>query len=76
MNALAVLDEAEARAIAEIYGVPTGAGTLFILFRFLSLKCIDASGCEMILDELVESGLYIDSQTMLRARQKIREHCS
>lgn len=71
IDALAVIDEAEARVIAKIYGVTTRTGTLFLLFKLLSLKRIDATECEDILDELVESGLYIDSRTLIRARQKI-----
>lgn len=71
LNAPAVVDEAEARVIAKTYGVTTRTGTLFLLFKLLSLKRIDATECEGILDELVESGLYIDSRTLIRARQKI-----
>ena len=72
LNAFAIVDEAEARAIAKTYGIKTRTGTLFLLFRLLALKQIEASQGERILDELVESGLYIDSQTLIRAKQKIR----
>ena len=72
LNAFAIVDEAEARAIAKVYGIKTRTGTLFLLFRLLALKRIEAAECERILDELVESGLYIDSQTLIRAKQKIR----
>jgi len=71
LDAPAIVDEAEARVIAKTYGVTTRTGTLFLLFKLLSLKRIDATECEGILDELVESGLYIDSRTLIRARQKI-----
>jgi len=71
LNAPAVLDEAEARAVAKMYGVQTRTGTLFLFFRLLTLKRIKAEEALRILDELVESGLYIDSQTLTRARQKI-----
>lgn len=73
LGAQAVIDEAEARAVAKTYGVPTKTGTLFLLFRLLSLQRIDLKECESILDELVESGLYIDSHTLIRAKQKIRQ---
>jgi predicted nucleic acid-binding protein len=73
LNALAVVDEAEARAIAKTYGIQTRTGTLFLLFKLLTLKRVDARECLRILDELVESGLYIDSRTLTRARQKIEE---
>ncbi len=72
LNAFAIVDEAEARAVAKAYGIRTRTGTLFLLFRLLALKRIEASECERILDELVESGLYIDSHTFIRAKQKIR----
>jgi len=74
LNAFAIVDEAEARAIAKAYGVKTRTGTLFLLFRLLALKRIEASECERILDELVESGLYIDSHTFIRAKQKTRSN--
>ena len=73
LDAYAVVDEAEARAVAKTYGVKTRAGTLFLLFKLLSLERIEASDCERILDELVGSGLYVDSQTLIRATQRIRE---
>lgn len=73
LNASAVVDEAEARAVAKTYGITTKTGTLFLLFKLLSLGRIDAKECENMLDELVESGLYIDVQTLIRAKQKIRQ---
>jgi predicted nucleic acid-binding protein len=76
LNAFAIVDEAEARAIAKTYGIKTRMGTLFLLFRLLALKRIEASECERMLDELVESGLYIDSHTFIRAKQKIRSNVS
>jgi predicted nucleic acid-binding protein len=74
LNAFAIVDEAEARAIAKSYGIKTRTGTLFLLFRLLALKRIEAVECEKILDELVGSGLYIDSHTFMRAKQKIRSN--
>ena len=71
LDADAVMDEAEARAIAKTYGVRTKTGTLFLLFKLLSLGRIDADECGIILDELVESSLYIDSQTLIRAKRRI-----
>ena len=72
LNAFAIVDEAEARAVAKSYGIKTRTGTLFLLFRLLALKRIETSECERILDNLVESGLYLDSHTYIRAKQKIR----
>ena len=74
LNAFAIVDEAEARAVAKAYGIKTRTGTLFLLFRLLVLKLVDATECERMLDDLVESGLYIDSQTFIRAKQKIRSN--
>jgi predicted nucleic acid-binding protein len=74
LNAFAIVDEAEARTIAKTYGVKTRTGTLFLLFRLLALGRIEAAECERTLDELVKSGLYIDSHTLLRAEQKLKQH--
>ncbi len=73
LNGLAVVDEVEARTIAQSYGIQTRTGTLFLLFRLLTLKRIRATECLKILDQLVESGLYIDSHTLTKARRKIEE---
>lgn len=73
LGGLAVVDEAEARAIAKTYGIPTRAGTLFLLFRLLMTKQIEPETCLATLDQLVESGLYVDAQTLMRARNRIKE---
>jgi predicted nucleic acid-binding protein len=74
LNGFAIVDEAEARAIAKTYSIRTRTGTLFLLFRLLALKRIEPTDCESMLDELVESGLYIDPRTLIRAKHKIRTH--
>jgi len=71
LNAPAVVDEAEARSVAKMYGIQTRTGTLFLFFKALTLKRIKSAEALRILDELVESGLYIDSHTLTRARQRI-----
>lgn len=71
LNAPAVIDEAEARSVAKTYGIQTRTGTLFLLFKILTLRRIKAAEALRILDELVESGLYIDSHTLTRARRRI-----
>jgi predicted nucleic acid-binding protein len=76
LNVPAVIDEAEARAVAETYGVTTKTGTLFLLFRLLTLGRIDPDECAVVLDELVESGLYIDPLTLIRAKRRILEKSS
>jgi predicted nucleic acid-binding protein len=74
LGAFAIVDEAEARTVAKTYGVKTRTGTLFLLFRLFALRRIDSADCERTLDELVESGLYIDSHTLIRAKQKLKQH--
>jgi len=71
LSAFAVVDEAEARAVGKTYAIQTRTGTLFLLFRLLKLKKATPDECLRILDELVESGLYIDSPTLARAKRKI-----
>jgi predicted nucleic acid-binding protein len=73
LNAVAIIDEAEARAVGRTYAIQTRTGTLFLLFKLLTLKKVRAEECLRILDELVDSGLYIDSPTLARARQKIEK---
>lgn len=72
LDAFAIVDDAEARAIAKAYNIKTRTGTLFLLFTLLALRRIEDAECEKILDELVESGLYIDAQTLVRAKRKLR----
>jgi predicted nucleic acid-binding protein len=72
LDAFAIIDEAEARAVANAYGVKYRTGTLFLLFRLLTQKKIDAEECESMLDKLVRSGLYVDSGTLIKAKDRIR----
>ena len=65
------MDDAEARAVGKTYAIQTRTGTLFLLFRLLTLKKATPDECLRILDELVDSGLYIDSLTLARAKRKI-----
>jgi len=74
LNGFAIIDEAEAREVSETYGIPTRRGTVFLLLRLLALRKISDKGCENMLHELVRSGLYIDSTTLIRVKDKIRSH--
>jgi len=76
LNAFAIIDEAEARAVGRTYAIQTRTGTLFLLFKLLAAGRVEPDECLGILDELVESGLYIDSPTLTRARQKIEKEAS
>lgn len=69
----AVVDDAEARAIAKAYGISTKTGTLFLLFKILALGSIKALECSALLDQLVQSGLYVDSNTLISAKRRIFE---
>ena len=73
LNALAIIDEAEARTVGRTYAIQTRTGTLFLLFKLLTLKKVRAKECLEILDELVASGLYIDAPTLARATQRIEK---
>jgi predicted nucleic acid-binding protein len=73
LNALAVVDEAEARAVGKTYAIQTRTGTLFLLFRLLALKKATPDESLRILDELVDSSLYIDAPTLARAKRKIEQ---
>jgi hypothetical protein len=42
--------------------------------KTLGEKQLRSSEPVYVLDELVRSGLYIDSRTLIRAKQKIRGH--
>ena len=72
LDAFAIIDEAEARAVAKTYGIRIRAGTLFLLFRLLALRKIDIPETEQLLDDLVESGLYVDSHTLIKAKLRMR----
>ena len=74
LDAFAIIDEAEARALAKTYGVKYRTGTLFLLFRLLALGKVNVNDCETVLDKLVQSGLYLDSTTLINAKNKIRSH--
>ena len=70
---LAVLDDAEARAVAEVYGINAAPGTLFLLFKLISSRVVGAEEAEEMLESLVNHGLYLDPRTLLRAKSKLKE---
>ena len=74
LSGFAIVDEAEARAIAKTYGIKARTGTIFLLFRLLALNLIEPTECERMLEELVQSGLYIDSRTLIKAKHRIKSH--
>lgn len=74
LGGIAVLDDAEARALAQVHGIKYASGTLFLLFRFLSLKLLTVDETEKTLGDLITSGLYLDLKTYHRAMKKINEY--
>jgi predicted nucleic acid-binding protein len=74
LGGVAVLDDAEARALAKVHGIKYAPGTLFLLFRFLSLKLLTVDETEKTLNDLITSGLYLDLKTYHRAIEKIDEY--
>jgi len=76
LGGLAVIDEKEARVIANLYKVKTAPGCLFLLFRLLKLRKITINEAEETLEKLLTSGLYLDPLTLLTARKKLRAYTS
>jgi predicted nucleic acid-binding protein len=74
LGGYAVVDDAEARSVAKVYGIQTAAGTLFLLFRLLTSGQISGQDAEILLTQLVQGGLYLDPRTLLRARDRIKNH--
>lgn len=74
LEGIAIIDDKEARSIAKLYKVKTAPGCLFLLFRLLKLKKIRSQGTYKMLEELVHSGLYLDSITLLKARKRIEKY--
>ena len=72
LGAAAVMDNGVARAVANLYGVPTKPGTLYLLFRLVSLGLLDSRDAEDRLDQMVKTSLYLDSRTLIAAKEKLR----
>lgn len=73
LDAAAIMDDRVARAVARLYNIRTRPGTLYLLFRLVAVGELDASTAEVKLDEMVKTGLYLDSRTLLAAKEKLRE---
>lgn len=72
LGAAAVMDNGVAWAVANLYGVPTKPGTLYLLFRLVSLGLLDSRDAEDRLDQMVKTSLYLDSRTLIAAKEKLR----
>jgi predicted nucleic acid-binding protein len=74
LGGYAVVDDAEARSVAKVYRIQTAPGTLFLLFRLLTSDQISRQDAEILLTQLVQGGLYLDTRTLLRAKERIKNH--
>ena len=73
LGGTAIIDDKEARVIAKVYNVKTALGCLFLLFRLLKLGKIDTSEAKRVLEELVNSGLHLDPESLLEACRRIEQ---
>lgn len=73
LGGLAVVDDAVARAVAKVHGIDVASGTLFILFRLLASGVVNVKEADEVLSQFVKQGLFLDSRTLLRAREKLKE---
>jgi predicted nucleic acid-binding protein len=73
LGAYAIIDDKEARSVAELYDIRTRPGTIYVLFRFVAIRKLDATVAEEKLDQMVDAGLYLDPRTLIAAKKKLRE---
>ena len=73
LGAYAIIDDKEARSVAELYNIRTHPGTLYVLFRLVAMRKLDAEVAEEKLDQMVDAGLYLDPRTLIAAKKKLRK---
>ena len=73
-NAYAIIDDKEARAVAELYDIQTHPGTLYILFRLVAMRKLNHVMAEEKLDQMINAGLYLDPRTLIAAKNRLRTH--
>jgi predicted nucleic acid-binding protein len=73
LGAYAIIDDKEARSVAELYDIRTRPGTLYVLFRLVAVGELDPRTAEEKLDQMVDAGLYLDPRTLIAAKNKLRE---
>ena len=76
LGAYAIIDDKEARSVAELYDIRTHPGTLYVLFRLVAVRKLDAKVAEEKLDRMVDAGLYLDSRTFIAAKNKLKSNSS
>ena len=72
----AIIDDKEARSVVELYDIRTHPGTLYVLFRLVAVRKLDAKVAEEKLDRMVDAGLYLDSRTFIAAKNKLKSNSS
>ncbi len=72
LGAYAIIDDKEARAVAKLYDIHTHPGTLYILFRLITLNKLNTVMAEEKLDQMINAGLYLDPRTLIAAKNKLR----
>jgi predicted nucleic acid-binding protein len=73
LGAYAIIDDKEARSVAELYNIRTRPGTLYILFRLVAVGKLGKEEAEEKLDQMVNAGLYLDPRTLIAAKNKLRK---
>ena len=73
LGAIAIIDDKEARSVAELYNIKTHPGTLYILFKLVTAGKLEAETAEHKLDQMVNAGLYLDPRTLIAAKNKLRK---
>lgn len=57
LGAYAIIDDEEARSVAELYDIRTRPGTLYILFSLVTAGKLGSEAAEEKLDQMVNMGL-------------------
>lgn len=74
LGAYAIIDDKEARSVAELYNIRAHPGTLYILFRLVATGKLEAEAAEKKLDQMVNAGLYLDPRTLISAKNKLTKY--
>jgi len=73
LGGIAIIDDEEARTVARVFNIKNEPGCLFLLFKLIKVLKMDQVQAKEILEELLKSGLYLDSEVLLRAYKKIEK---
>ncbi|MHA1263635.1 MAG: hypothetical protein ACTSRS_00215 [Candidatus Helarchaeota archaeon] len=73
LKGIAIIDDNDARIIAKIFNIKAEAGCIFLLFRLLKLKKINKIQAKKMLEDLIDSGLYLNPELVLKFYNKIEQ---